>query len=175
MKRSAEAQIARGAGIVMAGFALSSLVGLLNRILYSGAFRTGTSLDAFFSANRVPDILFNLMAGGALASAFIPVFATFLTQSDRTRAWRLTSGVGNFLILGLGLAAALVWIAAPWIVPNVLVPGYEDPAQIELTVDLLRIQLIAMMLFGISGLVMAILNAHQRLFHVLEYTAWLGE
>lgn len=162
MKRSAEAQIARGAGIVMAGFALSSLVGLLNRILYSGAFGTGTSLDAFFSANRVPDILFNLMAGGALASAFIPVFATFLTQSDRTRAWRLTSGVGNFLILGLGLAAALVWIAAPWIVPNVLVPGYEDPAQIELTVDLLRIQLIAMMLFGISGLVMAILNAHQR-------------
>jgi len=146
----------------MAGFALSSLVGLLNRMLYSGAFGTGISLDAFFSANRVPDILFNLMAGGALASAFIPIFATFLTQTDRSRAWRLTSGIGNLLVLGLALAAALVWIAAPWIVPNLLVPGYLDPDQIGLTVDLLRIQLIAMVLFGISGLVMAILNAHQR-------------
>ncbi|MFV1859537.1 MAG: murein biosynthesis integral membrane protein MurJ [Anaerolineales bacterium] len=162
MKRSAEAQIARGAGIVMAGFALSSLVGLLNRVLYSGVFGTGVSLDAFFSANRVPDILFSLIAGGALASAFIPTFATFLTQNDRTGAWHLASGIGNLLVLGLGLAAALVWITAPWIVPNLLVPGYDDPAQIELTVDLLRIQLIALVLFGISGLVMAILNAHQR-------------
>jgi putative peptidoglycan lipid II flippase len=162
VKRSADAQIARGAGIVMAGFALSSLIGLLNRVLYSGVFGAGVSLDAFFSANRVPDILFSLMAGGALASAFIPVFATFLTQNDRAGEWRLVSGIGNLLILGLGLAAALAWIAAPWIVPNLLVPGYDDPGQIELTVDLLRIQLIALVLFGISGLVMAILNAHQR-------------
>ncbi len=120
-------QIARGAGIVMAGFALSSLIGLLNRMLYSGVFGTGVSLDAFFSANRVPDILFNLMAGGALASAFIPMFATLLTQNNRPGAWRLASGIGNLLILGLSLAAALVWIAAPWIVPNLLVPGYDDP------------------------------------------------
>jgi putative peptidoglycan lipid II flippase len=162
VKRSPEAQIARGAGIVMAGFALSSLIGLLNRMLYSGVFGTGVSLDAFFSANRVPDILFNLMAGGALASAFIPMFATLLTQNNRPGAWRLASGIGNLLILGLGLAAALVWIAAPWIVPNLLVPGYDDPVQIELVVDLLRIQLIALVLFGISGLVMSILNAHQR-------------
>ena len=146
----------------MAGFALSSLIGLLNRMLYSGVFGTGVSLDAFFSANRVPDILFNLMAGGALASAFIPMFATLLTQNNRPGAWRLASGIGNLLILGLGLAAALVWIAAPWIVPNLLVPGYDDPVQIELVVDLLRIQLIALVLFGISGLVMSILNAHQR-------------
>ena len=160
----------------MAGFALSSLIGLLNRMLYSGVFGTGVSLDAFFSANRVPDILFNLMAGGALASAFIPMFATLLTQNNRPGAWRLASGIGNLLILGLGLAAALVWIAAPWIVPNLLVPGYDDPAQIELVVDLLRIQLIALVLFGISGLVMSILNAHQRfaLPALAPSLNWLG-
>jgi len=61
----------------MAGFALSSLIGLINRMLYSGVFGTGVSLDAFLSANKVPDILFNLMAGGALAPAFIPMFAPF--------------------------------------------------------------------------------------------------
>ncbi len=160
----------------MAGFALSSLIGLLNRMLYSGVFGTGVSLDAFLSANKVPDILFNLMAGGALASAFIPMFTTFLTQNDRVGAWRLTSSIGNLLILGLALAAALVWIAAPWIVPNLLVPGYDDPAQIELVVDLLRIQLIALVLFGISGLVMSILNAHQRfaLPALAPSLNWLG-
>jgi putative peptidoglycan lipid II flippase len=160
----------------MAGFALSSVIGLLNRMLYSGVFGTGVSLDAFFSANRVPDMLFNLMAGGALASAFIPIFATFLTQNDRPGAWRLASSISNLLVLGLGLAAALVWIAAPWIVPNLLVPGYDDPAQIELTVDLLRIQLVALVIFGISGLVMAILNAHQRfaLPALAPSVNWLG-
>ena len=160
----------------MAGFALSSLIGLLNRVLYSGVFGTGISLDAFFSANRVPDILFNLMAGGALASAFIPVLATFITQNDRAGEWRLASGIGNLLILGLGLAAVLIWIAAPWIVPNLLVPGYDDPDQIGLTVDLLRIQLIALVLFGISGLLMAILNAHHRfaLPALAPSLNWLG-
>ena len=146
----------------MAGFALSSLIGLINRMLYSGVFGTGVSLDAFFSANRVPDILFALMAGGALASAFIPIFTTFLTQGNRPSAWRLASSIGNLLVLGIGLAAILVWITAPWIVPTILVPGYDDPAQINLVIDLLRIQLIALVLFGISGLVMAVLNAHQR-------------
>ena len=97
----------------MAGFALSSLIGLINRMLYSGVFGTGVSLDAFLSANKVPDILFNLMAGGALASAFIPMFATFLTQNDRVGAWRLASNIGILLVLSLGLAAALVWLAAP--------------------------------------------------------------
>ncbi len=176
LQRQAEAQIARGAGIVMAGFALSSLLGLLNRILYSGVFGTGVSLDAFFSANRVPDILFNLMAGGALASAFIPIFSTFLAQNNRTGAWRLASSILNLLVIGLGLAAVIVWVAAPWIVPNVLVPGYEDAAQIELTVDLLRMQLIALVLFGVSGLVMAILNAHQRfaLPALAPSMNWLG-
>jgi putative peptidoglycan lipid II flippase len=146
----------------MAGFVLSNIVGLVNRMLYTRAFGTGAELDAFFAANKLPDILFNLMAGGALASAFLPAFAGLLTRQDQRSAWRLASSVGNLLLLGLGIAAALVWLAAPWIVPNLLVPGFDDPALIELTIDLLRIQLAAPVIFGISGLVMAVLNAHQH-------------
>jgi putative peptidoglycan lipid II flippase len=176
MAALAERQIARSAGTVMVGFGLSSLLGLANRMLYTRAFGSGQELDAFFAANRVPDILFNLMAGGALASAFLPTFAALLAQGDRARAWRLASGVGNLLILALGLAAVLVGLAAPWLVENILGRGFNDPQQIQLTVRLLRIQLVAPVIFGISGLVMAILNAKQQfLLPALAPTFyWLG-
>lgn len=162
----------------MAGFVLSNIVGLINRVLYTRAFGTGAELDAFFAANKLPDILFNLMAGGALASAFLPTFTGLLTQQEHRRAWRLASSVGNLLLLSLGLVAGLVWLAAPWIVPNLLVPGYRNPAQIQLTVELLRVQLAAPVIFGISGLVMAILNAHQHfllpgLAPTLHWLGWI--
>jgi len=176
MAGPAERQIARSAGTVTAGFVLSSLFGLANRVLYTRAFGSGQELDAFFAANRLPDILFNLMAGGALASAFLPTFSALLVQGDRTRAWQLASGIGNLLILALGLAAGLLGLAAPWLVENVLGRGFNDPRQIQLTVSLLRIQLVAPVLFGISGLLMAILNAQQHfLLPALAPTFhWLG-
>jgi putative peptidoglycan lipid II flippase len=176
MAALAERQIARSAGTVMVGFGLSSLLGLANRMLYTRAFGSGQELDAFLAANRVPDILFNLMAGGALASAFLPTFSALLAQGDRRRAWQMASGVGNLLILALALAAGLLGLAAPWVVENILAPGFHDPEQIQLTVSLLRIQLVAPVIFGISGLLMAILNAEQHfLLPALAPTFhWLG-
>jgi len=176
MAAPAERQIARSASTVMAGFVLSSLFGLANRVLYTRAFGSGHELDAFLAANRLPDILFNLMAGGALASAFLPTFAGLIAQGDRTRAWRMASGVGTLLVLALSLVAGLLALAAPWVVANILAPGFQDPDQIELTVHLLRIQLAAPVIFGVSGLLMAILNAQRHfLLPALAPTLhWLG-
>lgn len=176
MAAPAERQIVRSAGTVMAGFALSSLFGLANRMLYTRGFGTGRELDAFFASNRLPDILFNLMAGGALASAFLPTFSALLAQEDRPRAWQLASGVGILLVLAVGLTAGLLGLAAPWIVRNILAPGFRDPNQIQLTVSLLRVQLVAPVIFGISGVLMAVLNAHQHfLLPALAPTFyWLG-
>lgn len=171
---SADQRIVRAAGVVMVGFGLSNLVGLVNRVLYTRAFGTGAELDAFFAANRIPDILFNLMAGGALASAFLPTFAGFLARNDRPGAWQLASSVANLLLLALGAAASVVWLIAPWLVRHVLVPGGQVP--ITLTVSLLRIQLLAPILFGVSGLLMGVLNAHQRfaLSALAPTLHWLG-
>lgn len=146
----------------MAGMALSSLSGLATTILVSNAFGTGADLDAFYAANRLTEIIFNLMAGGALASAFIPTFTEFLTLKNQERAWRLAASVGNIVTLTLTLVSLAAALAAPWLVENLLAPGFEDPAQINLTVDLLRIMLISTILFGISGLIMGVLNAHQH-------------
>jgi putative peptidoglycan lipid II flippase len=155
-------RIARAASVVMVGMALSSLTGLAATILISRAFGTSSLLDSFSAANRLTEILFNLMAGGALASAFVPTFTGFLARDDRPGAWRLASSIANLIILLLGAASLLAAAFAPALVQYVLAPGFRDPEQIQLTVLLLRIMLFSPVIFALSGLLMGILNAQQH-------------
>jgi len=161
--QTANQQIARAAGTIMVAFIISNLVGVVRGIVITGAFGTSTELDSFNAANRIVEMLFNLVAGGALGSAFIPTFTGFLARDDRPGAWRLASGVTNLVFLALIVISALAWVFAPQIVRDglfLLVPG-SDPGQEALTISLLRIMLPSVVLFGLSGLVMGILNAHQ--------------
>jgi putative peptidoglycan lipid II flippase len=157
-------QIARAAATLMVSFVLAKLIGLLSNILLGRAFGATATVDAYFAANRFSETLFNLVAGGALASAFIPTFTTLLEQDDRNGAWRLASAIATMVLLVLTLGGVLGWIFAPWVARNLLVSGFDDPAQLQLTVDLLRIQLPSAVIFGLSGLVMGILNAHRSFF-----------
>jgi putative peptidoglycan lipid II flippase len=173
---SANRQIARAASTVMAAFVVSNVAGLIKWVLVSRAFGTSAQMDAFNAANRLPEILFTLMAGGALASAFVPTFTAFLAREDRENAWRLASSIANLVFLGLSTSAAISWLIAPWLVHHVLAPYFTDPAQISLTVSLLRILLVSAVIFGLSGLLMGVLNAHQHfLLPALAPTFfWLG-
>ena len=116
------------------------------------------------AGNRLAEMLFNLMAGGALASAFVPTFTGFLARDQRRRAWRLASSIANLVILGLGAVSALAAWVAPWLVQKILAPGFSDPDQITLTIELLRIMLLSPVIFGVSGLLMGVLNGNQRFF-----------
>jgi len=163
IEQPANRQIARAAGTVMVAFIISNIVGVIRGMVITNAFGTTADLDSFNAANRIAELLFNLVAGGALGSAFIPVFTTFITKDDRRGAWNLASGVVNLLTLVLVVISALAWLFAPQIVSRglfVLVPE-SDPVQIDLTIRLLRIMLPSVIIFGISGLVMGMLNAHQ--------------
>ena len=161
---SATRQIARAAGTVTLAFLLTQLIGLGRGIIIYRAFGTSTDLDSFNAANRVAELLFNLMAGGALGSAFIPTFTGLLTHEQRPLAWKLASSVANLLLLVLTLVAALAAIFAPQIVRGGLFYLAPDlpPGQEALTVLLLRTLMPTVVVFGLSGLVMGILNAHQR-------------
>lgn len=164
LTQSANRQIARAAGTVMIAIIASQLVGLLAKSLTGQAFGTSPESEAFFAANRFAEILFNLVAGGALASAFIPTFSGLLAHKDKKSAWMLASSILNLIALILILFSILSFVFAPWLVDHVLAPGFAsaDPAKAALTVDLLRIQLLSSVIFGISGLLMGILNAHQH-------------
>jgi len=138
------------------------LAGLARGILVARQFGASPELDAFFAANRVSETLFLLVAGGALGSAFIPAFTGLLAKDEKDSAWRLASALANTVTLTLSLLAALIALFAPQVVRFALAPGLStDPDLFSLTISLLRIQLISAVLFGLGGLIVGILNAHQ--------------
>lgn len=161
---SAARSITRSAVVVMIGLVLSQIVGLLKTIVVAHAFGTSADYDAFTAANRLPEFLFTLIAGGALASAFLPTYTAFLVEEKRKEADRLASAVGSWLFILLAAGSALCALLAPQLVQYVVAPGYTDPAKIQTTVALLRILLLCPAVFGVSGLIMGILNAHHRFF-----------
>jgi putative peptidoglycan lipid II flippase len=151
--------------MVMAAFALNNLIGLARQIIVLNAFGTSGEMDAFIAANRVSETLFTLVAGGALASAFIPTFTSLLVKDDEQRAWKLASAIANLILLILTLLAVLAAVLAPLIVRYLLAPGFAaDPAQEQLAVDLMRLMLPSAVLFGLSGLLIGILNSKQVFF-----------
>jgi putative peptidoglycan lipid II flippase len=176
-KPNANRRIARAAGVVMFAIILGQIVNLAAKILTAHTFGTGMESEAFFAANRFAEILFNLVAGGALGSAFIPTFTTLLENDHRQKAWRLASAVANLVTLILIGLCVLSMIFAEQVVANILSPGFAaDPAKLALTAQLLRIQLPSAIIFGLSGLVMGILNAHQRFIYAALAPSmyWLG-
>lgn len=157
----ANRRIVKAAGTVMVAFVISNLVGLAAKTMTARVFGTSLESNAFFAANRFSEILFNLVAGGALGSAFIPVFTGLLATEQRANAWKLASAIVNLVTLVLLLTSILALIFAPQIVQTILAPGFNAEETL-LTVRLLRIQLLSSIIFGWSGLVMGILNAHQH-------------
>lgn len=155
------ARIARAATQVMALFVVSRALGLAREMVIGAVFGTSAEYDAYLAAARIPDLLFSLMAGGALASAFIPTLAGYFARDDAEGGWRLASAVVNLVLVALTLAAGLAWAVAPALVATVLAPGFPPPQQ-ALTISLMRMMLVAPVLFGVSGVIMGILNTRQH-------------
>lgn len=122
-------------------------------------------MEAFNAANRISETLFNLVAGGALGSAFIPTFTGLLAKEKRAEAWKLSSSIFNIILIVLTGLAILAAIFAPQVVRYLIAPGFAvDPAKEALTIALTRLMLPSAILFGLSGLLMGILNSHQKFF-----------
>jgi len=120
-------------------------------------------LDTFNAANNLPDVLFALISGGAMAMAFIPLMSEYLTTRGRAAAWDLFSRVANLAFVVTGAVAIIVAIFAKPIVNAELgiAPGF-GAEQRALLADLMRINLVGLIIFSISGLVMAGLQANQH-------------
>jgi putative peptidoglycan lipid II flippase len=147
------------AGMVMGAFVLSRALGLVRDSLLGSTFGASAELDAFSAASRVTDTLYVLIAGGALGSAFIPTFTAYLARGEHRTAWQVASAITNLVFLVTLAASVVTMIVAPWLVASVLAPGYDAAVQ-ALTVALLRWMLASTVIFGVSGLLMGILNAN---------------
>lgn len=142
-------------------FGLDKIVALLRQRLVAQQFGLDPALDAYNTANNLPDLLFALISGGALAMAFIPVLSETLQREGRPKAWELFSLVGNLAFVVTAALAALMALFPLPLVRAVIAPGFA-PAQQALVAELMRLNLIATLIFSLSGLVVGALQANQH-------------
>jgi putative peptidoglycan lipid II flippase len=144
-------------------FGVEKLLGFLRQVLIARYFGLSPTLDVFNAANNLPDLLFALISGGALSIAFIPVLSEYLQTRGRPQAWDLFSRVANLVFLFTASLSILIAIFAEPIVRSQvgIAPGF-NPEQQDQVIELMRLNLIATLLFSLSGLVIAGLQANQH-------------
>ena len=117
-------------------------------------------LSAYYAAFRIPDLIFNILILGAIASAFIPVFTTLLSQKKDKEAWMVASSVINIAIIFLVGLAVILFFLMGYLIPYI-VPGFNADYK-DLTVKLARIMLLSPIFFGLSYIFGGILNSFKR-------------
>ncbi len=154
-------RFARSSLIVSVFFAFDKVLGFVRSLIVNRQFGLTYELDVFNAANNIPDLLSALISGGALGVALIPVLSEYLEKRGRKDTWELFSRILNLAFIVTAAIAILLAVFAPIFVTNIVAPGFP-PEQQALTIDLLRLDLFAIIIFSISGLVMAGLHANQH-------------
>jgi putative peptidoglycan lipid II flippase len=154
-------RLAQSSLVVLTGFLASRLLGLVRNIVIAAHFGTGTDYSAYVAAMAIPDTVFQVLVGGAVGSAFIPVFQRYLAHDQEQEAWRLTSSVINCAVLLAGGAALVLGIFARPLM-DLLLAGNPDPAFRDLAVNLTRILLISPAIFAASSFCASVLNSYHR-------------
>lgn len=154
-------RLARSTLVVMLAFGTAKAISLAQTVIIAQVFGVGQEWDAFVAANGIPELIFTLIAGGALAHAFIPVFGGFLARSETEAAWRIASHVINTVFLLTLIVSMVVFVLAPWLVANVVAPGFDAVGQAQ-TTELMRILLLSTLIFSVSGISMGILQSHNH-------------
>jgi putative peptidoglycan lipid II flippase len=157
---SASAHVARSAVLVAALFAVDKLLGVIRDAAISRAFGASAEMDAYYAAFELPDGLFTVVAGSALATALIPVLSARITRDDREGTWRLVSAVVNLALLIVAGVSAGAAVFAPQVI-RAVAPGF-DAYRIALAVRLMRLVLLQTLVASASGVVMSVLQAHQH-------------
>jgi putative peptidoglycan lipid II flippase len=153
--------IVEAALLLILGLMASRGLGVVRQTIFNALFGTGAAANAFYASSRLPDTLFNLIAGGALTHAFIPVFLAYEKDKGREETWKLVSLVFNLMFVVLTLLALIGEFIAPAFVNNLLVPGYP-PAERALTTNLTRIMLFHPLILGLGTIVTAVLNSKRQ-------------
>ena len=153
--------LVRSSFLVIFIFGLDKVTGFVKLLLTTRLFGTGPEVDAFATANQLPELLLALLAAGALSAAFIPVYSGYLTQSRQGEAGSLAGTVLTLTAIVVGTACLLAILAAPWLVRVVLAPHFPEETQ-QLTIQMMRIFLLAAVLISVSGVFGSVLHSHQH-------------
>src|SRR5712691_10488321 len=147
-------RLARSTAVFSLATGLSRVLGLVREIVARYYFGTVGAINAFEVAFLIPNTVRALVADAAVSSAFVPVFSDLLVKGERKRAWRVASSLFWLVLLGLGGLTSLFILISPWIMHAF---GYGD-----LAVGLSRVLFPIVVLLGLSGVVVGILNSYEH-------------
>src|SRR4026209_1294486 len=148
----------RATGIVGLAVLCSRVLGLIREQVFAGLFGAGKNLDAFLMAFRLPNLLRDLFAEGALSTAFITTFSKKIAVDGDESAWRLANKVATLTAVFMSAVTLLGIVFAPQLV-DLLTWGSWSPDKTELTISLTRTMWPFMLLVSLAALVMGMLNA----------------
>lgn len=145
--------------ITLAGIA-SRVLGLIRDRFLASTFGAGDTLDVYYAAFRVPDLIYNLLILGALSAAFIPVFTSLVSREKEQEAWELANDLMNIAIILIVAFSLIFAIFAP-ILMKLITPGFP-PEKIDMVVFFTRIMFLSPFFLGISGIFGGILTSFKR-------------
>ncbi len=156
------AGIVRSAGVVSAAVFLSRITGLVREVVFAKYFGAGMVYDAFVAAFRIPNLLRDLLAEGALSAAFVTTFSQYLAGKGEAEAYRLSNRLATVLVPILAVMCLLGLLFTPTIV-DWMFPGFAKvPGKKELTVFLARIMIPFLLFIALAAKAMGVLNAKGR-------------
>jgi putative peptidoglycan lipid II flippase len=155
--------IARSTLIVMVGWGLSTIVGLIRQRVIAGQFGTGFEIDAFTAANVIPELIFTMLSGGALSFAFLPVYTELLQKDTKEDSNRLFSQVINWIFLLTGVVSIAAYFLAPILVTSSWGVGAQYSNEVQmLIIRLMRLLLLSTVIFSGSSILTSVLYAHNH-------------
>ena len=160
-ERTSARSLARAGVVISGAYLVSRVLGYVRVLLVTTTFGAGHELDAFNAAFRIPDLIYQLVAAGAVASALVPIVGGLFATGENQRAWRVVSTISNLMLVALAVLAAVAFVAAPWIVSTFIAPGFP-PDVLAKTIDLTRLMLLAPILLALGAVVTSALNAERR-------------
>jgi len=153
--------IAEAAILLMMGILASRGLGVIRQVTFNAIFGTGVQASAYYAAFRLPETLFNLVAGGTLIHAFVPIFVSYDKDRGEQETWRLTSLVFNVMFVTLAALLLIAEFVAPIYVNRFLVPGFS-PSEQALTTTLTRIMLFQPLILGLSTIMSGVLSSRRQ-------------
>jgi putative peptidoglycan lipid II flippase len=151
----------RSTVIVFLGFTIARVISLVQTVLITEVFGIGADWDRFVAANQLPETIVLILGGVTLTTALMPFFSGLLARDERAHAWRLASRALNTVFLASCLVSLIAFIFASALMQSVVAPGFS-PEGIAESAALMRLLLIATLIFSISGATMGLLQSHNR-------------
>lgn len=162
-KQKREQKLVQSTLMLMVLFGIAKAISLGQTVIIARFFGLDSQWDAYVAANGIPELIVILISGGALGHAFIPIFSSYLARGEKIDGYRLASHVVNTVFTIALAISVIVFLFTPWLVRNWIAPGFVDnPETIQQTIGMMRLLLVATIIFAVSGIFSSILHSHNH-------------